>query len=74
MINVWGIRDGNGVGWGEVKDGVFVPVLYGFVLYYSHLVPHDGKNFLTPSLPLRALRSLAPPPKTLLFFVNLPYN
>ena len=35
--------------------------------------PHVGENFLTPSLPLGAPRSLAPLRKTLLF-VNLPYN
>ena len=73
MINVWGIRDGNGVGWGEVKDGVFVPVLYGFVLSYSHPVLHDGKNFLTSFPSIGTPRSLAPLHKTLLF-VNLPYN
>ena len=32
MINVWGNRNGDGVGWGEAKDEVFIPVLYGFVL------------------------------------------
>ena len=35
MINVWGNRNGDGVGWGEAKDGVFIPVLHGFVLSYS---------------------------------------
>ena len=34
-------------------------------------VPHDGENFLTPSPPLEALRSPAPPRKTLPF-VDLP--
>ena len=48
------------------------------VLSYSipappHLTPHDGENLLTPSLPLEALRSPAPPRKTLLFII-LPYN
>ena len=38
-----------------------------------HPAPHDKENFLIPSPPLGALRSPAPPCKTLLF-VNFPYN
>ena len=38
MINVWGNRNGDGVGWGEAKDEVFIPVLYGFVLSYLHFL------------------------------------
>ena len=34
MINVWENRNGDGVGLGEPKDGVFIPVLHGFVLSY----------------------------------------
>ena len=62
------------MGWGGVasKDGVFVPTPHGIVLPHPRPTPHDGENFLTPSLPLRALRSLAPPPKTLLFLLICP--
>ena len=64
-----------GMQWGNVgsKDGVFVPALHGFVLLYFCLPPNDEKNFLTPSLPLKAPRRPTPPHKTLRF-VNLPYN
>ena len=67
------IRDGN-----RGKVEVFVPAPHGFVLPHPcpappRPVPHDGENFLTPSLPLRAPQSPAPPRKTLLF-VNFPYN
>ena len=60
--------------WGGAasKDGVFVPTPHGIVLPHPRPTPHDGENFLTPSLPLRALRSLAPPPKTLLFLLICP--
>ena len=67
----------NGPSMNDVRDrngaGVFIPVLHGFVLSHPRPIPHDGENFLTPSPPLGAPRSLAPPRKTLLF-VNLPYN
>ena len=63
------IRDNNG-GAGP-KDEVFTPVSHDFVLFHSRPVSHDGKNFLTPSLSLRALRNPAPPPNTLLLF-NFP--
>ena len=63
-------RDGNGAG---PKDGVFVPAPHDFVLPHPRPALHDGKIFLTPSPPLGAPQSLAPPRKNLLF-VNLPYN
>ena len=31
---------------------------HGFVLLHSRFAPHDGKNFLTPSLPLEAREAL----------------
>ena len=49
------------------KDGVFVPASHGFVLSHPRPALHDGECFLTPSPPLGAPRSLAPPRKTLLF-------
>ena len=73
MCGGLGMAMGWGVGWGVVEDGVFIPVLYGFVLSYSHPVLHDGKNFLTSFPSIGTPRSLAPLHKTLLF-VNLPYN
>ena len=62
-----------GQGGAQLKDGVFIPALHGFVLPHPHPVPHEGENFITPSPFLGALRSLTLPRKTLLF-VNLPYN
>ena len=50
-----------------------VPAPHGFVLPYPRLALLDKDNFFTPSPPLGAPRSLAPPRRTLLF-VNLPYN
>ena len=67
------MTDGNGAGRGGAKGWVFVLALHGFVLSHPCPAPHDGKNFLTSSLPFAAPRSTAPPRKTVLF-VNLPYN
>ena len=63
----------DGVGTKTPKDGIFFSALYGFVLPHPRPAPHDRENFPTSSLPLGAIRSPAPPCKTLLF-VNLPYN
>ena len=61
--------------WGGVEGWGIRPRLAWFCLVLSHPRPvlHDGECFLTPSPPLRAPRSPAPPCKTLLF-VNFPYN
>ena len=39
--------------WGGTgsKNGVFVPTSHGIILPHSRPDPHDGENFLTPSLP-----------------------
>ena len=59
--------------WGGVgrKDGVFFSVLHGFVLRHPRPVPHDEKNFLTPSPPLRATR-IPTLFRKILLLVNLP--
>ena len=63
---LWGFTLGMAIGRGGVKDGVFVPAPHGIVLPYPRPAPHDGENFLTPSPPLGAPQSPAPPHKTLL--------
>ena len=59
--------------WGGagLKDGVFAPAPYDFVLLHPCPTPHDEENFLTPSLPFGAPRNPAPLRKTLLL-INLP--
>ena len=72
--------------WGGVgpKDRVFFPTSHGFILPHSYPAPHDGENFLTPSLSLGAPRRPAPScktstiflmkPTTSTIFFNFPYN
>ena len=59
--------------WGGVgsKNRVFVSTSHSLVLSHSCPAPHDKKNFLALSPPLRASWNPAPPRKTL-HFVNLP--
>ena len=63
-------RDGNGRR-ADSKDGVFSPILHGFVLPHCRPAQHDGKKFLTPSQPLGTLQNPVPLRKTLLL-VNFP--
>ena len=58
-------RDGSGAR-ADLKDGVFTSTPHGFVLPHCRPAPHDRKNFLTSSPPLRTSRSPAPLRKTLL--------
>ena len=62
------------MGWGSVEGWGLCPCPTWYCLAPSppRPAPHDGENFLTPSLPLRALQSLAPPRKTLLFLLICP--
>ena len=56
-IRLWVVFDlGMAMGQGEAgaKDGVFAPVLHGFVLPHLGPASHDGENFLASSSPLRA--------------------
>ena len=46
-------KDDNGVGRGG-RMGIFIPASHDFVLLHPYPAPHDGKNFLTPFLPLKA--------------------
>ena len=55
------------MGQGGAKGWGLRPHPYGFVLPHSHPAPHDGKNFLTLSPPLRALQS--PPHPVKLYFL-----
>ena len=45
---------GGDEGWAGLKDGVFVPVLYGFFLPHPYPAPPNEENFLTPSPSLEA--------------------
>ena len=63
LLKVVGCRDGNEAGRGGTERWGLRP----------YPTPHNGENSLTPSSPLGAPRSLAPPRKTL-HFVNLSYN
>ena len=66
-------RDGGGNEDAEGWDLLLRPIWFCLTPSPPRPTPHDRENFPTPSLPLGALRSPAPPCKTLLF-VNLPYN
>ena len=70
---LWG-RDGNGARWGQRMGSSSPPrmVLSCPILTPPRPAPHNGENFLTPSLPLRALRSLAPPLKPYFFLLICP--
>ena len=59
------------MGWGGFEGWGLRPRPHGFVLPHPRPALHDKQNFLAPSPPLWALRSLAPPCKTLLL-VNFP--
>ena len=63
---------GMAMGQGGAEGWGLCPRLAWFCLAPSSPASYDGKNFLTPSLPLGAPWSPAPPRKILLF-VNLPY-
>ena len=65
------VHQGMAIGWGRSKGWGLRPAPHYFVLLHPLPAPHDGKIFLTLSLPLGALQSPTPPCKTLLF-VNLP--
>ena len=54
---------GMAMGRGRVEGWGLRPRPAGLVLPHPCLGPHDGDNFLIPSLPLGASRSTAPPHK-----------
>ena len=57
--------------WGGFEGWGLRPHPHGFVLPHPRPALHEKQNFPAPSPPLWALRSLAPPRKTLLL-VNFP--
>ena len=59
------------MGWGRFEGWGLRPCPHGFVLPHPRPALHNEQNFPAPSPPLKALRCLAPPRKTL-FLVNFP--